>query len=101
MTVLGLHSCVDFSPVAESGGYSLVAVCGLLIKVVSPVVGPQGVWASVVAAPGLVFDQGLNMRPPPLGARNVSQWTDREVLAPAFLQVHDSQGYLFVAYSLV
>ena len=54
MTVLGLHSCVDFSPVAKSGGYSLVAVCGLLIQVVSPVVEPQGVWASLVVAPGLV-----------------------------------------------
>ena len=54
MTVLGLHSCVDFSPVAKSGGYSLVAVCGLLIQVVSPVVEPPGVWASLVVAPGLV-----------------------------------------------
>ena len=54
MTVLGLRSCVDFSPVAESGGYSLAAVCGLPIELVSLVVEPQGVWASVVAAPGLV-----------------------------------------------
>ena len=45
---------MDFSPVAESGGYSLVAVCGLLIEVVSLVVEPHGVWASVVAAPDLV-----------------------------------------------
>ena len=98
MTVLGLRSCVDFSPVAESGGYSLAAVCGLLIELVSLVVEPQGVWASVVAAPGLVPWPGIERE---AGAQKVSLWTNREVLAPAFPQVHDSQGYLFVAYSLV
>ena len=43
------------SLVAESGGYSLVAVCGLLIVVASPAAecGLVGTWASVVAAPGL------------------------------------------------
>ena len=39
MTVLGLHSCPGFSPAAVSGGYSLVAVQGLLIAVASLVVG--------------------------------------------------------------
>ena len=33
--MLGLCCCVDFSLVAASGGYSLVAVCGFLIAVVS------------------------------------------------------------------
>ena len=36
-SVLGLRCCVGFSPVAASRGYSLVAVCRLLIAVVSPV----------------------------------------------------------------
>ena len=31
LAVLGLHCCIDFSLVALSGGYSLVAVPGLLI----------------------------------------------------------------------
>ena len=35
LAVLGLHCCAGFSPVAGSGGYSLVAVCGLLIVVAS------------------------------------------------------------------
>ena len=33
--VLGLHCCMGFSLVSESVGYSLVAVCGLLIEVAS------------------------------------------------------------------
>ena len=59
------------SLVAASGGYSLVAVQGLLIVVVASLVvehGLQGVWASVVMAYRLscppacrIFpDQGLN-----------------------------------------
>ena len=36
--MLGLHCCSGFSLVAASGGYSLVAVCGLLIAVASLVV---------------------------------------------------------------
>ena len=34
----GLHCCKDFSPVAASGGYALVAVLELLIVVASLVV---------------------------------------------------------------
>ena len=50
-----LRSCVGFSLVVESRGYSLVAVCGLLIAVTSLVAehGLQVVWTSVVAAHGL------------------------------------------------
>lgn len=44
--VLGLH--------CWAWGFPFIAVYGLLIEVVSLVVEPQGVWASVVAAPGLV-----------------------------------------------
>ena len=42
---------MGFSLVAESGGYSLVAVCSLLVAVASPVVahGVEGVQTSVVA----------------------------------------------------
>ena len=36
--VLGLHCYVGFSLVATSGGYSVVAVCGLRITVASLVV---------------------------------------------------------------
>ena len=35
LAVLGLHWCMGFSLVVASGGYSLAAVCGLLIVVVS------------------------------------------------------------------
>ena len=44
-----------FLLVVASRGYSLVAVCRLLIAVVSPVAeqGLQSSWASVVAARGL------------------------------------------------
>ena len=50
--MLGLHCRVDFSLVAESGGYSLVAVCRLLIVMASLVGehGLQGMRASAVAA---------------------------------------------------
>ena len=43
-----------FSLAAAHGGFSLAVVCGLLIAVASPVVEHrlQGVWASVVTAPG-------------------------------------------------
>ena len=46
---------LGLSLVAESGGYSLVAVCGLLTVVASRVVEHRlwGLRASVVAAPGL------------------------------------------------
>ena len=37
-TMLGLCCCAGFSPAAASGGYSLVAVHGLLIAVASLVV---------------------------------------------------------------
>ena len=39
LSVLDLHCCVGFSPVAASRGYSLVAMCRLLIAVVSLVAG--------------------------------------------------------------
>ena len=32
LAVLGLHRCMGFSLVVASGGYSLVAVCGLLLR---------------------------------------------------------------------
>ena len=35
LAVLCLHCCVNFSLVAESGGYSLFAICRLLIAVAS------------------------------------------------------------------
>ena len=35
LVVLGLHCSAGFSLVVASGGYSLVAVCGLLIAVAS------------------------------------------------------------------
>ena len=35
LAVLSLGCCAGFSLVVESGGYSLVAVCGLLILVAS------------------------------------------------------------------
>ena len=35
----GLHCCTGFSLVAANGGYSLVAVCELLVVVDSLVVG--------------------------------------------------------------
>ena len=49
--MLGLHSCVDFSLVVASKGYSLVVVHELLIAVASFVVEHrlQSVWALIVA----------------------------------------------------
>ena len=41
LAVLGLYCSVAFSLVAESGGYSLVAVCRLLI-VMASLVGEHG-----------------------------------------------------------
>ena len=35
LAVLGLRCCSGFSPVVESGSYSLVVVCGLLTAVAS------------------------------------------------------------------
>ena len=64
--MLGLHCRVDFSLVAESGGYSLVAVRGLLTVATSLVAEHRfwGMQASVVVASGLqstgsVVGQGL------------------------------------------
>ena len=53
--VLGLCCCTGFSLVAVNGGYSLVAVPGLLITLASLVEehGLQGAQASAVVAPGL------------------------------------------------
>ena len=53
--MLGLHCRVDFSLVAESGGYSLVAVRGLLTVATSLVAEHRfwGMQASVVVASGL------------------------------------------------
>ena len=49
--MLGLHCCVGFSLVVVSGGYSLVAVVGLLIAVTSlPAAQALGVQTSVAAA---------------------------------------------------
>ena len=55
LVVLGLHCSAGFSLVVASGGYSLVAVCGLLIAVAS-LIAEHGLWgsrASVVAVPRL------------------------------------------------
>ena len=51
LALLGLRCCTGFPLIAASGGYSLVAVCGLLIVVASIVAehGLQGAQASVVA----------------------------------------------------
>ena len=51
LAALGLHGCI----VAASGGYSLVALLGLLIAVASFAVqhSLQGVWPSFVVAHGL------------------------------------------------
>ena len=53
--MLALHCCKGFSLVSVSGGYSSVAVPGLLIEVASLVAehGLYGVWASVVVVPEL------------------------------------------------
>ena len=53
--MLGLCCCTGFSLVAVNGGYSLVAVPGLLITLASLVKehGLQGAQASAVVAPGL------------------------------------------------
>ena len=53
--VLGLPRCMGFCLVAANGGYSLVAVCRLLIAVDSSVAQHRllGTWASLVVAPRL------------------------------------------------
>ena len=53
--MLCLHFCADFSPVLETGGYSLVEVCRLLIAMASPVAEHKlwGSQASVIVAHGL------------------------------------------------
>ena len=57
MAVLGLCCCVGFSLVTEKGGYSPVAVQGLLIAVASLVVACRFLYlrhvGSEVVAPGL------------------------------------------------
>ena len=54
LAVLGLCCCTGFSLVVASGGYSPVAVPGLLIVVASLVAEPglQGTPTSVAAVPG-------------------------------------------------
>ena len=54
IVVLSLH-CTGFSLVVVNSGYSVVAVCGLLIAVASRVAEHrlQRAWTSVVAPPGL------------------------------------------------
>ena len=59
LPMLGLHSCAGFPLVWESRGYSLVAVCGLLIAVASLVVdlgclgfSSCGTWAQYLWLPG-------------------------------------------------
>ena len=74
--MLGLHSRAGFSLVVASGGYSLGVLCGLFILVTSLVVhafqepGAQalehglkncGAGASLLCAPGIFMDQGLNL----------------------------------------
>ena len=71
LAVLGLHCCTGFSLVVARGGYSLMAMHGLLISVASLVAG-HGIYsmqASAVVAPGLlstgsaVAVQGLSCSP--------------------------------------
>ena len=74
LAALGLCCCVwVFSPSAASGGYSSVAVCGLLIVVASLCCGARAVdaWASVVVARGLSScgSQVLERRLSSCGAR--------------------------------
>ena len=54
LAVMSLHCWEGFSLVVESGNYSLVGLCKLIV-VVSLVAeqGLQGMWASEVAARGL------------------------------------------------
>ena len=52
--MLGLRCCLGFSLVVMSGSCSVVAVCRLLIVLVSLVdQEPPGAWASVAVALGL------------------------------------------------
>ena len=53
MAVLDLHCCVDFSLAVVSRGGSVVAMHGLLIALVSLVVGTGDVQASAAGALGL------------------------------------------------
>ena len=56
LAVLGVHCCTGFSLVVARGGYSLMAMHGLLISVASLVAG-HGIYsmqASAVVAPGLL-----------------------------------------------
>ena len=56
LAVLGLGCCMAFSLVAVSRGYSLVAVCGLLVVVVASLTAEHEVLGhvgSVVVAPRL------------------------------------------------
>ena len=66
MAVPGLHCCAGISLVVESGGYSLVAVRGLLTVEASLVVEHRlwGTGTSVVVARGLSScgSQGLEHR---------------------------------------
>ena len=86
---------------AVSGGYSLVAVCGLLIAAASLVAEHrlQGIEASVVVVPGLscpeacgiFLDQGSNWCPQyQTGRRILNHLTTREVQGPSF----DTNGYI-------
>ena len=61
--MLGLHCCSNFSLVAESGGYSLVLLHGLLTAVTSLVEEHrlQGMWASEVVAHGLSCPEALGI----------------------------------------
>ena len=74
--MLGLHCCAGFSIVGEGGGYSLVAVHGLLTVVTSLVAehGLQALQAPTVAARGLSSCG-------PLGSRAQAQQLWRTVLA--------------------
>ena len=51
LAVLDLCCCLGFTLLVVSGGYALVAACGLFIAAAS-LVAEHGLWASVVVAPG-------------------------------------------------
>ena len=71
------------SLVAESRGYSQVAVGGLLIAVAFPVVEH---WLSYPTACGILPRPGIEHVSPALGGGFLTTWATREVPWPAFLE---------------
>ena len=76
------------SLVAESRGYSQVAVGGLLIAVAFPAVAFPVVehWLSYPTACGILPRPGIEHVSPALGGGFLTTWATREVPRPAFLE---------------